>query len=120
MRKVRVGRVVDALGRPLDGLGEIESNERRPLELQAPSVVQRQPVSEPRQAGIKACDARISEEAEASAVVYVEPIAWLRPVVVYAVEVKMAEHGRLYFAQHRTDISPSGGSVDRLWSQREG
>ena len=74
----------------------------------------------PRKHRIKACDARISEEAEASAVVYVEPIAWLRPVVVYAVEVKMAEHGRLYFAQHRTDISPSGGSVDRLRSQREG
>src|SRR3954468_23737545 len=52
-----LGRVVDALGRPLDGLGEIESNERRPLELQAPSVVQRQPVKEPLQTGIKAIDA---------------------------------------------------------------
>jgi F-type H+-transporting ATPase subunit alpha len=52
-----LGRVVDALGRPLDGLGEIESNERRPLELQAPSVVQRQPVNEPLQTGIKAIDA---------------------------------------------------------------
>src|SRR3954469_20491195 len=52
-----LGRVVDALGRPLDGLGEIESNERRPLELQGPSVVQRQPVKEPLQTGIKAIDA---------------------------------------------------------------
>src|ERR1700710_2412673 len=52
-----LGRVVDALGRPLDGLGDIESSERRPLELQAPSVVQRQPVSEPLQTGIKAIDA---------------------------------------------------------------
>jgi F-type H+-transporting ATPase subunit alpha len=52
-----LGRVVDALGRPLDGLGEIESSERRPLELQAPSVVQRQPVFEPLQTGIKAIDA---------------------------------------------------------------
>src|ERR1700710_2740997 len=52
-----LGRVVDALSRPLDGLGEIESNERRVLELQAPSVVQRQPVSEPLQTGIKAIDA---------------------------------------------------------------
>src|SRR4051794_12462603 len=51
-----LGRVVDALGRPLDGLGDIESNERRPLELQAPSVVQRQPVKEPLQTGIKAID----------------------------------------------------------------
>jgi F-type H+-transporting ATPase subunit alpha len=52
-----LGRVVDALGRPIDGLGDIESSERRPLELQAPSVVQRQPVSEPLQTGIKAVDA---------------------------------------------------------------
>src|SRR4051794_10834441 len=52
-----LGRVVDALGRPLDGLGEIESNERRAREPQAPSVVQRQPVSEPLQTGIKAIDA---------------------------------------------------------------
>src|SRR3954452_15353869 len=52
-----LGRVVDPLGRPLDGLGEVESNVRRPLELQAPSVVQRQPVKEPLQTGIKAIDA---------------------------------------------------------------
>src|SRR3978361_917611 len=51
-----LGGVFAALGRPLDGLGEIESNERRVLELQAPSVVQRQPVSEPLQTGIKAID----------------------------------------------------------------
>ncbi|HET7310379.1 MAG TPA: F0F1 ATP synthase subunit alpha [Mycobacteriales bacterium] len=52
-----LGRVVDPLGRPLDGKGEIESTETRPLELQAPSVVQRQPVKEPLQTGIKAIDA---------------------------------------------------------------
>ncbi len=52
-----LGRVVDPLGQPLDGLGEIESEARRPLELQAPSVVQRQPVKEPLQTGIKAIDA---------------------------------------------------------------
>ncbi len=52
-----LGRVVDALGRPIDGLGEIESSDRRVLELQAPSVVQRQPVNEPLQTGIKAVDA---------------------------------------------------------------
>jgi F-type H+/Na+-transporting ATPase subunit alpha len=52
-----LGRVVDPLGRPLDGQGEIEATERRPLELQAPSVVQRQPVKEPLQTGIKAIDA---------------------------------------------------------------
>ncbi|MFI0404725.1 F0F1 ATP synthase subunit alpha [Actinomadura sp. 3N508] len=52
-----LGRVVDALGNPLDGMGPIESTERRALELQAPTVVQRQSVSEPLQTGIKAIDA---------------------------------------------------------------
>ncbi|TDC98107.1 F0F1 ATP synthase subunit alpha [Actinomadura sp. 7K507] len=52
-----LGRVVDALGNPLDGQGPIESTERRALELQAPTVVQRQSVSEPLQTGIKAIDA---------------------------------------------------------------
>ncbi|HSV67721.1 MAG TPA: F0F1 ATP synthase subunit alpha [Mycobacteriales bacterium] len=52
-----LGRVVDPLGEPLDGLGEIRSEERRALELQAPSVVQRQSVREPLQTGIKAIDA---------------------------------------------------------------
>ena len=52
-----LGRVVDPLGAPIDGLGEIEAETRRPLEVQAPSVVQRQPVSQPLQTGIKAIDA---------------------------------------------------------------
>ena len=52
-----MGRVINPLGDPIDGLGEIESSERRVLELQAPSVVQRQDVSEPLLTGIKAIDA---------------------------------------------------------------
>jgi len=52
-----LGRVVDPLGNPLDGKGEIESSELRALELQAPSVVQRQGVKEALQTGIKAIDA---------------------------------------------------------------
>jgi F-type H+-transporting ATPase subunit alpha len=52
-----LGRVIDPLGHPLDGRGEIEAEGRRALELQAPSVVQRQGVSEPLQTGIKAIDA---------------------------------------------------------------
>ncbi len=52
-----LGRVVDPLGNPIDGQGEIETTERRNLELQAPSVVQRQGVKEPLQTGIKAIDA---------------------------------------------------------------
>jgi F-type H+/Na+-transporting ATPase subunit alpha len=52
-----LGRVVGALGEPLDGKGPIETTELRTLETQAPSVVQRQPVKEPMQTGIKAIDA---------------------------------------------------------------
>jgi len=52
-----LGRVVDPLGRPIDGKGEIKPDARRALELQAPSVVQRQPVKEPLATGIKAIDA---------------------------------------------------------------
>ncbi|GAA3471101.1 F0F1 ATP synthase subunit alpha [Nonomuraea roseola] len=52
-----LGRVVDPLGNPLDGKGTIEAEGRRALELQAPSVVQRQPVKEPLQTGLKAIDA---------------------------------------------------------------
>ncbi len=51
-----LGRVVDPLGSPVDGKGPIAATERRLLETQAPSVVQRQPVSEPLQTGIKAID----------------------------------------------------------------
>ena len=51
-----LGRVVDPLGRPIDGKGEIKPDARRALELQAPSVVQRQPVKEPLATGIKAID----------------------------------------------------------------
>ncbi len=52
-----LGRMVGALGEPLDGLGPIENTTLRQLEIQAPSVVQRQPVKEPMQTGIKAIDA---------------------------------------------------------------
>jgi F-type H+/Na+-transporting ATPase subunit alpha len=52
-----LGRVVGPLGEPLDGKGPIEDTELRPLETQAPTVVERQPVKEPLQTGIKAIDA---------------------------------------------------------------
>jgi F-type H+/Na+-transporting ATPase subunit alpha len=52
-----LGRVVDPLGHPIDGRGDIEEADRRALEIQAPSVVQRQGVKEPLQTGIKAIDA---------------------------------------------------------------
>ena len=52
-----LGRVVDPLGNPIDGKGPIAAEGRRALEVQAPTVVQRQPVKEPMQTGIKAIDA---------------------------------------------------------------
>jgi len=52
-----LGRVVDPLGHPIDGRGDIEAADRRALEIQAPSVVHRQGVKEPLQTGIKAIDA---------------------------------------------------------------
>jgi F-type H+-transporting ATPase subunit alpha len=52
-----LGRVIDPLGHPIDGQGDIEPDTRRALEIQAPSVVQRQSVKEPLQTGIKAIDA---------------------------------------------------------------
>jgi F-type H+-transporting ATPase subunit alpha len=52
-----LGRVVNPLGQPIDGRGDIEPETRRALEIQAPSVVQRQGVKEPLQTGIKAIDA---------------------------------------------------------------
>jgi F-type H+-transporting ATPase subunit alpha len=52
-----LGRVVDPLGKPIDGLGEVTTTKRRALELQAPSVVMRQSVNEPLQTGLKAIDA---------------------------------------------------------------
>jgi F-type H+-transporting ATPase subunit alpha len=52
-----LGRVVDPLGNPIDGLGPVQAEARRALEVQAPTVVQRQPVKESMQTGIKAIDA---------------------------------------------------------------
>ncbi|HEU5044609.1 MAG TPA: F0F1 ATP synthase subunit alpha [Nocardioidaceae bacterium] len=52
-----LGRVVDPLGQPMDGLGDVATDSRRALELQAPSVVQRQSVNEPMLTGLKAIDA---------------------------------------------------------------
>ena len=54
-----IGRVVDPVGRPLDGLGTIETSLSRPLEFKAPGIAERQPVNEPLQTGIKAIDSMI-------------------------------------------------------------
>jgi F-type H+-transporting ATPase subunit alpha len=57
--KALIGRVVDPVGRPLDGKGEIDTDARRPLEWHAPGIAERQPVNEPLQTGIKAIDSMI-------------------------------------------------------------
>ena len=54
-----LGRVVDPLGRPVDGLGPIKAKTSRPVEIIAPGIIVRQPVNEPLQTGIKAIDAMI-------------------------------------------------------------
>jgi F-type H+/Na+-transporting ATPase subunit alpha len=54
-----IGRIVNPLGQPLDGQGPVETSETRPMEFKAPGVVDRQPVKEPLQTGIKAIDSMI-------------------------------------------------------------
>ena len=54
-----IGRVVDALGRPIDGLGDINARNTRKVESEAPGIIVRQPVKEPLQTGIKAIDSMI-------------------------------------------------------------
>jgi len=54
-----LGRVIDALGRPMDGKGEIEAEDNLPVEIVAPGIIKRQPVKEPLQTGIKAIDSMI-------------------------------------------------------------
>jgi F-type H+-transporting ATPase subunit alpha len=49
-----IGRVVDPLGRPMDGKGPIQTPHRRPMETKAPGIAERQPVNQPLQTGIKA------------------------------------------------------------------
>lgn len=54
-----IGRVVDALGRPLDGKGPVNTTQSRPIEWRAPGIADRQPVKEPLQTGIKAIDCMV-------------------------------------------------------------
>ncbi|MBI4403185.1 MAG: F0F1 ATP synthase subunit alpha [Deltaproteobacteria bacterium] len=54
-----VGRVVNALGQPIDGLGPVETKEYRNVEIKAPGIVKRQPVKEPLQTGLKAIDSMV-------------------------------------------------------------
>src|SRR5207245_96156 len=58
-RPALVGRVVDALGRPVDGLGPLQGTKTRKVDIVAPGIIKRQPVKEPLQTGIKAIDSMI-------------------------------------------------------------
>lgn len=55
-----LGRVVDALGEPIDGEGPIDSNERQRIELKAPGIIPRKSVHEPMQTGLKSVDSLVS------------------------------------------------------------
>ena len=55
-----LGRVVDALGNPIDGLGPIKSDKRQRVELKAPGIIPRQSVNEPMQTGLKSVDSLVS------------------------------------------------------------
>ena len=57
--KALLGRVVNALGQPIDGQGPLQTDKHRVVELKAPGIIQRQPVTEPLQTGLKALDAMI-------------------------------------------------------------
>ena len=57
--EARIGRVVDALGRPIDGKGAIKAEGTRPVEFRAPGIADRQPVKQPLQTGLKAIDALV-------------------------------------------------------------
>src|SRR3546814_16284209 len=61
-----LGRVVDALGNPIDGKGPIEATERRRVEVKAPGIIPRKSVHEPMQTGLKAIDALIPKIGRAS------------------------------------------------------
>lgn len=55
-----LGRVVDALGEPIDGKGPLDSNERQRIELKAPGIIPRKSVHEPMQTGLKSVDSLVS------------------------------------------------------------
>jgi len=70
-----LGRVVDALGNPIDGMGPIASTQRTRIELKAPGIIPRKSVHEPMQTGLKSVDALVSTRANSR----VLPNALTRP-----------------------------------------
>src|ERR671927_39277 len=94
-----LGRIVSPLGQPLDGKGPIETDEFRPAEFKAPGVVQRQPVKEPMQTGLKAIDAMIAIDTiinnKGSDLVCVYVAIGQRMATVVQLAETLAEYGAL-------------------------
>src|SRR5882672_3176972 len=88
-----LGRVVDALGQPVDGKGPIQTTATRRIELKAPGIVARQPVKEPLQTGIKAIDAMIPQRGGDVQCIYVA-IGQKRSTVAQVVD-KLTREGAM-------------------------
>src|SRR6266567_908438 len=91
-----VGRVVDALGRPVDGLGPIKTSSNRKVEVVAPGIIRRQPVKEPLQTGINAIDTIINQKGTGVICVYVA-IGQKNSTVAAVVE-RLKEHGAMDYS----------------------
>src|SRR6266446_4437650 len=89
-----VGRVVNALGEPIDGRGPIETKDRRRIEIKAPGIVARQPVKEPLQTGLKAIDGMIPNQKGGNVICIYVAIGQKRSTVAQVVD-KLRESGAM-------------------------
>src|SRR6267143_1207914 len=90
-----VGRVVDALGRPVDGLGPVHTTQTRKVDIVAPGIIKRQPVKEPLQTGI-AIDTIINQKGEGVICVYVA--IGQKSSTVAAVVERLKQHGAMEYS----------------------
>src|SRR6266550_2705303 len=90
-----VGRVVDPLGRPVDGRGPIQTTKSRKVEIVAPGIIKRQPVKEPLQSGLKAIDTIINQKGQGVSCVYVA-IGQKNSTVAAVVE-RLKEHDAMAY-----------------------
>ena len=100
-------RHIDPLGTPIDGLGDIESEERRALEIQAPGVMLRQPVKEPLATGIKAIDA-LTPVGQQRVAAWLADVSWPKPdlaefhlKLIAAATARLADPIAIVYAQRR-------------------
>ena len=88
-----LGRVVNPLGQPIDGLGPIPTTHRRPIEFKAPGIMERQPVCEPVQTGLLAIDAIVNQRDTDMLCIYVA--IGQKASTVAAIRESLAQHGVL-------------------------